>query len=226
MYIAHLIPLIFLIGCSLLTTNSRVHKISEQGKLKVIPMICLDGDGHGIYKFENVQGSFRFESQVDKTNSIFSMGISVPLQGEELFQMEYKEALNRKVKIKNNIFSFFFDRVINENDLQYIRKFFLHWGVFLRSLELGSVSNEERNRKNYYDVKLKSSLDGSTFESVSFKQKISFSESMEIVANEVSVSNKNTAQKCFLDYKIIYKKSFLFFYRSEFALELKYQDLP
>ena len=103
--------------------------------------ICLHGDGRGRVQFLTQGYSFAFESLLESKKKKWSLGLHLPLYGEEIIRLDYADAQSGNVRISGAFYNRLRTSGKSSSGNQYyvglLRKFLGKYGQFLSFITSG-----------------------------------------------------------------------------------------
>lgn len=106
-------------SCALLKGKEDISSISSYDFKSALSKLCFTGEGKGRIVFLSERQSFSYESLLEVENYTWSLGLEVPMLGQELFRLNYKNALEGKVVGHGNFYERLRSAAQKEKQSQY-----------------------------------------------------------------------------------------------------------
>ena len=138
--------------------NTPLDPLSASKKFnQVVRSICVDGEGKGRLEMGQDRQLVTYESALDVKKHLWSLAFQIPLHGEEIIHLEYKNIKNGSGLIRGNLAQKIASQVksMAKEERQLIKKFFeifaqlisFHHQLIVDKNELNCLDDEQGNWK-------------------------------------------------------------------------------
>ena len=124
-----------LTGCSHIKTTKST---------KAFKSLCLSGEGKGRISLNEGKYVFSYENLLKLKEQEWLLGLQLPLHGEEVLELKFKDALDSKVQIGGSFFkrlSYAARKESREAELFQLKKVLIKMAVFLKTVHMVRIGD-------------------------------------------------------------------------------------